>query len=421
MPAGQQVALEPALAEVLGEHLHHPAVGREVLVVGRRARPSTPGRSPRTRRRAGSTRSRRGRRCGSSVAGCAASRRAGSRPSTRVASLRRGCRARHVDRVVAEVGQVEVAQQHAAVGVRVGAHPLRRPRARSARDLGTGPAVARRTAPPAGSSASTARAAARCAGFSRGLGERHLVRAPRALDRHAVDLVRARSSPSACAARSSASAGARTTAARRAPRPGSRRSRRTPSSSAAASAWCTASGRRRRRTAAGGRSPRAARRSSSSRDPRQHRRVGDLVAVEVQDRQHRAVGGRVEELVRVPARGERPGLGLAVADHAGHDQVGVVERGAVGVRQRVAELAALVDRARASRARRGSGCRRGTRTGGTAAACPSASRRDVRVELACRCPRARCSRTIAGPPWPGPGDEQHVERRARRITRFRCA
>jgi hypothetical protein len=29
-------------------------------------------------------------------------------------------------------------------------------------------------------------------------------------------------------------------------------------------------------------------------------RVGDLVAVEVQDRQHRAVGDRVEELVGVP-------------------------------------------------------------------------------------------------------------------------
>jgi hypothetical protein len=32
--AGQQVALEPALALVLAEHLHHAAVGREVVVVG---------------------------------------------------------------------------------------------------------------------------------------------------------------------------------------------------------------------------------------------------------------------------------------------------------------------------------------------------------------------------------------------------
>ena len=87
------------------------------------------------------------------------------------------------------------------------------------------------------------------------------------------------------------------------------------------------------------------------RYPGQHRRVGDLVPVEVQDRQHRAVGGRVEELARVPAGRQRPGLGLAVADHAGHDQVRVVERGPVGVHERVAELAALVDGARRLRRR----------------------------------------------------------------------
>ena len=34
VPAGQQVALEPALALMLGQHLHHPPVGREVVVAG---------------------------------------------------------------------------------------------------------------------------------------------------------------------------------------------------------------------------------------------------------------------------------------------------------------------------------------------------------------------------------------------------
>ena len=82
------------------------------------------------------------------------------------------------------------------------------------------------------------------------------------------------------------------------------------------------------------------------RDLRQHGRVGDLEAVQVQDGQDGAVARRVEELVAVPARGERTGLGLAVADDAQHDEVRVVERRAVGVRERVAELAALVDRAR---------------------------------------------------------------------------
>ena len=80
--------------------------------------------------------------------------------------------------------------------------------------------------------------------------------------------------------------------------------------------------------------------------PRQHCRIGDLVAVEVQDRQHGAVAHRIQELVRMPACGQRAGLGFAVAHDAKHDQVGVVEGGAVGVRQCIPELAALVDRAR---------------------------------------------------------------------------
>ena len=81
------------------------------------------------------------------------------------------------------------------------------------------------------------------------------------------------------------------------------------------------------------------------RDPCEHGRVGDLEAVEMEHRQHRAVGLRVEQLVRVPARGERPRLRLTVADDARDEQVGVVERRAERVHERVAELAALVDRA----------------------------------------------------------------------------
>jgi len=76
------------------------------------------------------------------------------------------------------------------------------------------------------------------------------------------------------------------------------------------------------------------------------RRVGDLVAVDVQDREHRPARCRVEELVRVPRAGRRPGLGLAVADDAGDDQVRIVERGAERGRERVTELTAFVDRAR---------------------------------------------------------------------------
>ena len=81
-------------------------------------------------------------------------------------------------------------------------------------------------------------------------------------------------------------------------------------------------------------------------DARKEARVGDLVAVEVEDRQHAAVAGRVEELVAVPAGRERPGLRLAVADDAGDDQVRVVEGRAIGMAQRIAEFAAFMDAAR---------------------------------------------------------------------------
>ena len=81
-------------------------------------------------------------------------------------------------------------------------------------------------------------------------------------------------------------------------------------------------------------------------DAGEHRRIGDLVAVEMQDRQHRAVGRRIEELVSVPGCREWPGLGLAVADDAGNDQPRIVEHRAESVREGIAELAALVDGAR---------------------------------------------------------------------------
>ena len=85
--------------------------------------------------------------------------------------------------------------------------------------------------------------------------------------------------------------------------------------------------------------------------PPEHGRIGNLVAVEMQDRQHRAVMRRIEELVGVPGRRERAGLGLAVADDTGDDQVGIVECRAIGVHQRVTELSAFVDRARRFRRR----------------------------------------------------------------------
>src|SRR5450756_652173 len=78
-------------------------------------------------------------------------------------------------------------------------------------------------------------------------------------------------------------------------------------------------------------------------------RVGNLVAVEMQDRQHRAVGYWIEKLGRMPCGGQRTRLRLAVADDAGDDEIGIVEHRPKRMAERIAQLAALVDRARALR------------------------------------------------------------------------
>ena len=71
--------------------------------------------------------------------------------------------------------------------------------------------------------------------------------------------------------------------------------------------------------------------------------VGDLVAVEVQDRQDDTVGCRVHELVGLPRGRKRTSLGLTVAHHGHGQQARIVHDGTVSVAERVAELAALVD------------------------------------------------------------------------------
>ena len=62
----------------------------------------------------------------------------------------------------------------------------------------------------------------------------------------------------------------------------------------------------------------------------------------MQNRKDRAVPHRIEEVDGLPASFERTGLGFSVADHAGDDQIGIVECGAERVNQRVAEFPALV-------------------------------------------------------------------------------
>jgi len=79
-------------------------------------------------------------------------------------------------------------------------------------------------------------------------------------------------------------------------------------------------------------------------DARENRGIGDLVAVQIQDRQYRAVTRRIDKLVRMPRRSKRSGLGLPVAHHAGYNEVGTVERHAVRMGEAVPELAPFVDR-----------------------------------------------------------------------------
>ncbi len=76
----------------------------------------------------------------------------------------------------------------------------------------------------------------------------------------------------------------------------------------------------------------------------EHRRPGDLVLVQVQNRQHRAVTSRVQEADALPRTFERSGFSLAVTDDTRDEQIRIVEDGAERVHQRIAELTALVDR-----------------------------------------------------------------------------
>ena len=85
------------------------------------------------------------------------------------------------------------------------------------------------------------------------------------------------------------------------------------------------------------------------RDAGQEARVGDLVAIQMEDRQHATVASRIEKLVAVPTRGQRARLRFAVAHDAGDDQIRIVECRAVRMTQRVAQFAAFVDAARCLR------------------------------------------------------------------------
>jgi len=337
VPAGQQVSLQPALAEVFGENLHDPPVGGEVLVTGSGGRHPGPvgdlegGTEP-----IGGDLVRAEEPEGLWVRGDdiadPVAERAGGAGDRRTG-------ARHVDRVVAEVGQHQITQHLPAVGDRVGAHPAVALR-RQLQQLGD-----RRP----GRVEELLRAVAAQPALQLGqvlrvlphLRQRHLVGAKSALHLLVVDLARA-----GPALRRTEHDHRPARALDRATRPG-------PLLDGGDLVQRPVHGRgeclvHRGRIVPGDQVrlvtvPAHQVQQVGLGDSAQHRRVGDLVAVEVQDGQHRTVAGRVQEHVRQPATGQRPGLRLAVADHARDQQVRVVERGTVGVAERVPELTPLVN------------------------------------------------------------------------------
>ena len=66
-------------------------------------------------------------------------------------------------------------------------------------------------------------------------------------------------------------------------------------------------------------------------DAGEHGRIGDLESVEMKDRKNYAVAHGIEELVGMPTRRQGARFRLTVADDAGHNQIWIVERCAVGV------------------------------------------------------------------------------------------
>ena len=251
----------------------------------------------------------------------------------------------HLDCVVAKVRQSQIPQEHAAVGVRIGAHATSASRGKVGQ-FGPQPAAVVEqfggpvTLHPLFEDAHVGRVLVH-------LAHRHLVRAPVALGALAVDLFRARPALGG---------------AEHDHRP-ARAFRETVATRVGLDALdlgddlvergCHELVHLFRLVPLDeiGRVPISAKKLVQllMADPSQDAGIGDLVAVQVEDRQNHPIGCRVQEFVGMPTCRQRPGLGFAVADHAGHDQIGIVEGGTICVREAVAEFAAFMDRTRSLR------------------------------------------------------------------------
>src|SRR4051812_42603792 len=79
-------------------------------------------------------------------------------------------------------------------------------------------------------------------------------------------------------------------------------------------------------------------------DTRQQRWVVYFVAVEIENRQHRAVTNWIEKLVDVPRSCERARFRLAISHDGGNNQFGIIKRRTARVRQDVTQSPSLMYR-----------------------------------------------------------------------------
>ena len=343
VPAGQQVALEHALALVLAEHgVDDAARGGEELVVRFSGGIPLPVRD--LEHRAEQVRQRLvGTEDPEIALHLVSLRDVAEEPAQNARVLGvDGARRRDVDGMLAEVGHAQIAQQRAAVGVRIGAHPPVALRGQPGQLREQAPGVVEELfSLVALHPRLELRHVLRMLGVDQ---QRHLVRPERALVLQSVDELRSgpalgRAQHDHRPARASRVAGVSRARLELADVPDGGIERRGhqlvhPVRIAALHEI----GR-----------PAAATEELVELlvlDAGEHGGIADLVAVEVQDGEHDAIADGVEHLGRLPSGRQRTGLGLAVADDARDDQAGVVERRAEGVAERVAELAAFVDRAR---------------------------------------------------------------------------
>src|SRR5262249_59417241 len=115
----------------------------------------------------------------------------------------------------------------------------------------------------------------------------------------------------------------------------------------------------------------------------------------------------VEEFVGMPACRQRSSFRLAIADDAGNDQIGIVESCSVGVRDGIAEFAALVYRTGCLR-RDVAGDAAGKRELGEQALHALFIARDVRINLTVGSLEVGV-RDQTGTAMPRAGDVDHVE------------